>query len=320
MFGFSYQKKALFFRQLATMVGSGLSLDRAIATAGVGTLPQAAEMARRLVGGDSMSACFARYPHLFSDYEVQIVRTGETSGTLDNQLKILAEELERGYRLRQSLQSKLVYPVFVGHMAVFIPPLVVLIQKGPAAYFRMTLGMLLPLYLVAGCIAVLYRLSGRLGAVRSFIDAVMSHVPVLGQVLKLLALTRFTRALSHLLEAGTLPYHAYQLAAITCGNSWVCGRLMGGFRKVGQDGRVSLWMQESRLFSLTALSLASSGEETGQFGAMLAKISELLEVEYQSRVHLVMTLLPVLTLLGVGALVGFRVVGMIKDYIRLLNL
>lgn len=320
MFGFSHQKKAMFFRQLATMVGSALSLDRSVATAGTGTLPQAQEMAKRIVAGDSMSACFARYPHLFSHYEVQLIKIGETSGTLDDQLKILATELEVSYRLRQSLISKLMYPVFVAHMAIFVPPIVVLITKGPADYARLTLGMLIPIYVIVGTLWLLYRMSSTIGGFRTLVDGALGYVPVIGKVLKLLALTRFTRALAHLLDAGTLPYHAYQLAAITCGNNWVRGRLLGAYKRLGDERKLSEWMQASNLFSLTCISLVSSGEQTGQFGKMLAKTSEMLEMEYQESVHLVMTLLPVLTLLGVGALVGVRVYSMVKDYVQLLNL
>lgn len=320
MFGFSHQKKALFFRQLATMVGASLSLDRAVATAGTGILAQAPEMAKRIVAGDSMSACFARYPHLFSHYEVQLLKVGEASGTLDDQLKILATELEVSYRMRQSLTSKLVYPVLVAHMAIFVPPIVVLITKGPADYARVTLGMLIPIYVILGTLWLLYRLSSSLGGFRSFIDSVLACVPVIGKVLKLLALTRFTRALAHLLNAGTLPYHAFQLAAVTCGNNWVSGRLLSAYKKLGDERKLSEWMHASNLFSITCVSLVSSGEETGQFGKMLAKASELLEMEYQASVHLVMTLLPVLTLLGVGAMVGVRVYWMVKDYVQLLNL
>jgi type IV pilus assembly protein PilC len=320
MFGFSHQKKALFFRQLATMVGASLSLDRAVATAGTGILAQAPEMAKRIVNGDSMSACFARYPHLFSHYEVQLLKVGETSGTLDDQLKILATELEVSYRLRQSLTSKLVYPVLVAHMAVFVPPIVVLITKGPADYARVTLGMLLPIYVIFGTLWLLYRASSTLGGFRAFVDGLLAWVPVIGKVLKLLALTRFTRALAHLLNAGTAPYHAYQLAAVTCGNNWVSSRLLAAYKRLGDERKVSEWMHASNLFSVTCVSLVSSGEETGQFGKMLAKTSEMLEMEYQASVHLVMTLLPVFTLLSVGALVGVRVYSMVKDYVQLLNL
>lgn len=320
MFGFSHQKKALFFRQLATMVGASLSLDRAVATAGTGILAQAPEMAKRIVGGDSMSACFARYPPLFSHYEVQLLKVGEASGTLDDQLKILATELEVSYRMRQSLTSKLVYPVLVAHMAIFVPPIVVLITRGPADYARLTLGMLIPIYVVLGSLWLLYRLSSTVGGFRSLIDSLLACVPVIGKVLKLLALTRFTRALAHLLNAGTLPYHAFQLAAVTCGNNWVSGRLLSAYKKLGDERKLSEWMHASNLFSITCVSLVSSGEETGQFGKMLAKASELLEMEYQASVHLVMTLLPVLTLLSVGAMVGVRVYWMVKDYVQLLNL
>ena len=307
LFGFPLKKKTIFFRQLSTMINSALSLDRAVSTAGIGILPQAAEMAKVIVSGSSLSQCLARYPHLFSEYEVAIIGTGETSGTLDTQLKVLADELEQTYRLMQTLSAKMFYPIFVAHFAVFIPPLVLLVKDGPQAYFKLTLGTIIPIYLVLGVLFTLYRLGSNTGTFRYLIDTTLAWVPVLGNVLKLLALTRFVRALSHLVEAGTLPYHAFLVAARGCGNSWVRSRLYASYRRVGEDARLSQWMQASHLFSPTVLSLISSGEDTGQMGPMVAKGAELLEMEYQSKVNLIMTILPVLMLLAVGGLVGYQV-------------
>ncbi len=277
-------------------------------------------MAQGIVSGDSLSKSLSRYPALFSEYEVQITRVGESSGTLDNQLVILADELERGYQLRQSLMSKLAYPLLVAHMAVFIPPLVLLIQSGPEAYFRLTLGTLIPIYIVFGFLTVLYRSGHSVGPVRTLIDSLLAWVPVLGNVLKLLALTRFLRTLGHLLEAGTLPYHAFQLAAQTCGNNRVRGILISGYNRLGQDRKISEWMQASGIFQPTSISLVASGEESGRMASMLGKAAELVESEYREKLHLVMTVLPVLMLLGVGLIVGARVYMMVKSYVQLLNL
>ena len=100
---------------------------------------------------------------------------------------------------------------------------------------------------------------------------------------------------------------AFQVAARACGNSWVRSQLYTSYRKLGTDGKLSQMMIRSCLFPVTVTSLVESGEETGQMGPMLAKGAELLEMEYRSRVNLIMTVLPVLMLLAVGGLVGFRV-------------
>ncbi|MFN8607709.1 MAG: type II secretion system F family protein [Vulcanimicrobiota bacterium] len=305
--GFPLKNKTVFFRQLATMITSALPLDRAITTAGTGLLPQAREIAQKILAGSNFSQALAAYPFLFSEYEVAMIHTGETSGTLDTQLNVLARELEQTHQLVQSLTSKLVYPVFVSHFAIFVPSLVVLIKDGVEAYFRLTLGTLLPIYVVLGVLWSGYRLGTTTGTFRYVIDTGLNLVPVLGSVLRLLALTRFTRALAHLVEAGTLPYHAFQVAARACGNSWVRSQLYTSYRKLGTDGKLSQMMIRSCLFPVTVTSLVESGEETGQMGPMLAKGAELLEMEYRSRVNLIMTVLPVLMLLAVGGLVGFRV-------------
>lgn len=289
------------------MITSALPLDRAISTAGSGVLPQAKAMAQMILAGNPFSKALAAYPYLFSEYEVAMVATGESSGTLDTQLNVLAAELEQTHQLVQSLKSKMFYPVFVAHFALFVPSLVVLVKDGLEPYLRMTLGLLIPIYLVLGLLWTCYRLGTTTGTFRYVIDTTLNLVPVLGSVLRLLALTRFTRALSHLVDAGTLPYHAYQVAARACGNSWVRSRLYTSYRRVGSDGKLSQMMGLAYLFPITVTSLVESGEETGQMGPMLAKGAELLEMEYRGKVNLVMTILPVIMLLSVGGLVGFRV-------------
>lgn len=302
--GFPLKNKTIFFRQLAVMITSALPLDRAVSTAGTAVLPQAKAIAQSIIAGNSLSKSFAAYPYLFSEYEVAMVNTGETSGTLDTQLNVLAAELEQTHQLLQSLISKMVYPIFVCHFAIFVPTLVMLVKDGPAAYFRLTLGILIPIYVVLGTLWTLYRLGTTTGTFRYVIDTLLNLVPVVGKVLRLLALTRFTRALAHLVDAGTLPYHAFQVASRACGNSWVRSRLNGAYNRVGSDGKLSLMMGLAYLFPVTVVSLVESGEETGQMGPMLAKGAELLEMEYRDKVNLVMTVLPVLLLLGVGGLVG----------------
>ncbi|MBN9416391.1 MAG: type II secretion system F family protein [Candidatus Eremiobacteraeota bacterium] len=305
--GFPLTNKTVFFRQLATMITSALPMDRAITVAGNGLLPQAKAIAQSILAGNSFSKAMAAYPFLFSEYEVAMIATGETSGTLDTQLNVLAGELEQTHQLVQSLKSKMLYPLLVAHVALFVPSLVVLVKDGVGPYLKMTLGLLIPIYIVVGVLWTCYRLGTSTGSFRYLIDTTLNLVPVLGNVLRLLALTRFTRALAHLIEAGTLPYHAFQVAARACGNSWVRSRLYTSYGRVGPEGKLSQMMGLAYLFPVTVTSLVESGEETGQMGPMLAKGAELLEMEYRAKVNLIMTILPVVMLLGVGGLVGFRV-------------
>lgn len=314
--GFSLQNKALFYRQLSAMVTAALSLDRAVTSAGAATLKQAPALADRIRQGDSMAVAFSRFPNLFSEYEIEMIRSAELSGSLDRSLQILANELERSNTLQKSLMSKLAYPVLVAHMAVFVPSLVILVQSGLPAYLWATLGIIIPVYVVGLLLYVSYTS----GVLRAPLDTLMIHTPVLGSALRLLACTRFVRGMGHLVEAGTLPYHAYAVAAKACGSSWLRAHLGAGYRKVGDQGTMSQWMIASQSFTPTVTSLVHSGEETGQFGPMLNKAAELLEQDYVHKVQAVTTVLPVLALLSVGGLVGYRCYGMIQDYLKLLDL
>lgn len=307
--GFPLQKKSIFFRQLATMVDAALPLSSALATAGKQVAPKLArEMADQVDAGERLSAVMARYPHFFSDYEISMVSTGEISGNLDGQLGALADGVEKSWRLQQEVSSKLVYPVLVLHAAVFIPPLYVLVTQSPAAYLKLTLGLLIPAYLVTFLVWAIYRFSGQSQGMRKFMDSALAMTPILGAPFKTLGLARFCNSMSYLAESGFNPDQAVQIAAGSCGSAYVGDRILAAQERLGKGSRLSQVLTASGVFNPLFVSMVATGEESGQLSRLLAKAGEHLDTELKTQTHRIMTVLPILLLLGVGVVVGSIVI------------
>ncbi len=317
--GFPLRSKVIFFRNLSTMISSGLALDNAVQTAGTGTMPGLArEMATLLTSGYPLSQVLGRYPHYFSDYEVNIVAAGEYGGSLDTQLQLLAAELERSYRLHQMVSSKMAYPILVAHAAIFIPTIPIVVTKGFPVYLRTTLSILIPVYLVLALLWIVFRLSGQSGFLRQVSDHLVLWVPGLGGAVKVLASGRFLRTMAHMTEAGISPDKALSVAAATCGNAWVASRVNSAARAVGVGQRPSVTLLRAGVFPPMVTSMIASGEEAGAVGRTMEKAGDHLEGELQQRISTMMAIFPVLTMLGLGGVVGYMAYTQFSEITKLI--
>lgn len=310
------KKKAVFFRQLATLVNAGIPLGGATQTAGTQAAPELTRRMSDMVGnGIKLSDSMRAHPYYFSEYEISMVDTGESAGNLDVQLNDLAHSVEYGWQLRQQIQSKMAYPIFVLHAAVFIPPLFLLITKGPAAYLALVLGMLIPSYLAAITLALTYRLCSLGSGLRKLMDSIIVHIPILGQPFMTMAKVRIMDVLAKLIGAGLLPDHAVPLAARACGNRWVGDQLLMAHQRLGVGNPLSVTLRSSNLFTPIELSMVSTGEETGDMSALLLKVAEHLQLDFKTQSHRLMTILPVVLLFLVGGVVGMIVINMMANVI-----
>ncbi len=309
LFGLSLKRKALFYRELATLVEAGLPIVKAVRLAAQHAAPRIAEpLARVLDEGHLLSSALARYPYYFGEFERALVVAGESGGSLDLRLKDLAQTLEAQYDMLQKVLSKLWYPLVVMHVAVFVPTVPLLVLKGPAAYLTATLGTLIPLYLLAFAAFAAYRLGSQSGTLRLFLDQGLSMVPFLGRTLRLLAAARFLDCLGQLYHAGMPVSRCVSLAARSSGNSIVRARLEPAASKVDQGATLSRALGETGVLPTMALQMLETGEEAGRLPDLLARTAGFLHQEVEHTSQQVMTLLPVVLMLVVGALVGFLVV------------
>lgn len=317
LFGLGLKKKALFFRELATMVDAGVSLVKGVRMAAQHSVPVVAEpMAKALEDGNLLSVVLARYPYYFGEFERALVAAGEAGGSLDLRLRDLARTLEGLYDLRQKVLSKLWYPLIVMHAALFVPTLPLLVLQGPAAYFAATLVPLGFLYALAFLAFALYRLGSQNGSVRMTMDVALGMVPFLGQTLRTLASARFLDCLGQLYQAGMPVTRCITLAARSSGNSVMQARLEPAAQAVDSGKTLTRALADTRALPVMALQMLETGEEAGRLPDLLEKAAAYMHQEVEHTSNKVMTVLPVLALLFVGAIVGFFVIRFYAGYFQ----
>lgn len=321
LFGLGLKKKAFFFRELATMVDAGVSIVKAARMAAEHSVPKiAAALSAALEDGTTLSTALARYPYFFGDFEVAIVAAGEAGGTLDQRLKDLAGTLEAQYELRQKVISKLWYPLLVLHAVVFIPSLPLMVLQGPLVYLATTLGVLIPAYVLAFLAFAAYRLGSQQGGVRATFDSLIGMVPILGGTMRTLAAARFLECLSQLYQAGMPVNRCVTLAARSSGNAVMTARLEPAAKMVDAGMTLSQALAATRTLPQMAMQMLETGEESGKTPELLAKTAQYMHQEVEHTSQRVMTVLPVVLMLIVGAVVGFFVIrfytGMFNEAFR----
>lgn len=304
LFGLGLKKKAFFFRELATLVDAGVPISRAAGLAAGHAEPRLAVcLTQALDEGSLLSTALGRHPYYFGEFERALVAAGEAGGRLDLRLKDLAQTLESQSALLQMVLSKLWYPLIVLHVAIFVPTLPLLVLQGPAPYLAATLGTLIPLYVLAALAFVAWRLG-----FRPWVEWVLGKVPFLGATLRTLAAARFLDCLGQLYEAGLPVPRCVALAARSSGNSRYAAQVAPAARRVDSGVSLSQALAQTGGLSSMAVQMLQTGEESGRLPEMLARTAAWMHGEVEHTAQKVMTLLPVLIMLGVGALVGFMVI------------
>ena len=280
--------------------------------------------------GGSLSETLGEYPRIFPPIYVNMVNSGEASGTLEKVLIKLAEFSEREAEIRSKVKSAFIYPAFlllVGIGTVFI--LLTFVMPRLMGLFA-DLGTVLPLptriiiaiskFLQAywifilpavGALVVLLKTKGLSEAQKKNLDVLALKLPVLGDVIIKSEVARFLRSLSLLYESGIPLYRAASIAARTVSNTSmrtelekVMGRLEGG-------ATLAKSLQEVPYISNFVSQMVSVGEESGQLSAAVGETASFYEQETNQFIRVVTSLIEPLMILIIGVVIGFIVVAML---------
>lgn len=333
---------SLFTREVATLLGAGLTLERALMI--LGGLSEQSPLARmidRLLdsirGGDSFADALAARGEVFPRYYVSMVRAGEAGGALDVVLERLSEFLEKAQELREKVRSALVYPITVVVMAgaaiavmltVVLPQFTALFEDAGATLPPLTRVVIAAgdavrdyWWLFAGVLALLVigtRAQMATAAGRARWDAVVLRIPLFGDLVAKAETARFGRTLATLLANGVPMLGALDIVKETLTNSMT--------RRAVEDIAASLQKGEGLAeplanaphFPPLSAQLVRVGEETGNLESMLFKVADIFDNEVQRSVSRMLALLvPGLTLLLGGliaAIIGAILSAMFSVY------
>ncbi|HEX2164626.1 MAG TPA: type II secretion system F family protein [Thermoanaerobaculia bacterium] len=332
--GIAQKRIAIFTRQFSVMLDAGLPLVQCLEILGEQEEnPVFAQVIDKVRGdveaGSSLAEAMRRHPKAFDDLYVNMIAAGEAGGILDVILQRLSTYIEKVVRLKGQVKSALIYPTAVIVIAAgvvwlilwkVIPvfqqllesvggdmPLITSVVVAASNFVgRYTVWMLL--ILVLGWVAITRYYKTYRG--RRVIDGAMLRIPIIGQLLRKIAVARFCQTLSTLTASGVPILDGLEITARTSGNAVIEDAVMA-VRKAVEEGRtVSQPLGETKVFPPMVVQMINVGEQTGALDQMLQKIAEFYEEEVDTAVAGLTKLIEPLMIVVLGAIIGTIVAAM----------
>ncbi|MEW6740391.1 MAG: type II secretion system F family protein [Nitrospirota bacterium] len=324
-----------FTCQLGVLLEAGFTIDKGLLILLELTEKRAMrevikELLSSIRGGKSLSAALSKFPLIFPDLYINMIKAGETGGFLEDAILRLANHLEDSQRLREDMHSALIYPILLGIIggvaiavllifvvprftmifsdmgqALPLPTLILLsISSGIKYYWWLILSILL------GCFLLL-RYYLRSAAGRRYWDTLRFRLPLFGRLYRQAAVSRFARTLGTLLQSGVPILHALQAVEGTLGSDRMAQMISSVRESVRKGKRISGPLKDSDIFPPIAIHMVTIGEEAGKLDEMLLKIAEQFDSEVRITVKRLLSLLEPGMILFMGLIVGFIVIAIL---------
>ena len=340
----STKSLVLFTRQLATLIAAGLPLVKALRTLQDQLEPGPLKgviksIADEVESGSNFSEALTRFPKVFPDFYINMIKAGELGGMLEDILKRLSEFLDKTQKLKDRVKSALMYPMFVMIVAVLIlimlmvfviptftsmfsevggslpVPTKILIFISELTRRLWFLIPLLPVALIATYKAIIKSPDRRF-----VIDKIKLRIPIVGNLIQQIAVARFSRTLGTLLSSGVPILAALETVRDTIGNEFIARAVMQLRDSIKEGDSVSGPMAAIKAFPPLVTKMVSIGEETGDLAKMLIQIADNYEDEVDVAVSGLTSLLEPLLIVFMGLIVGFIVVSMFMPLFSLAKL
>jgi type IV pilus assembly protein PilC len=326
---------AIFSRQLATMISSGMSILRSLYVLEEQTenkyLKETIVAVRRDVeAGLSLSAAMARHPKVFNPLFVAMTQAGEAGGVLEGALVRVADQLQKDDSLRRQIKSAMIYPTLVIVFAVGVMmALVAFLVPVFEGVFKQFGGQLpsitkvsvLMSHAVTGYWWLIFALAG--GAALAFVrwkksswgrpqwDHFRLRVPMkIGTIVQQVAVARWSRTLSSLTSAGVPLLLALEITGKTGGNVAVEEAMDGVIASVKRGGTIAAPLAQAPIFPSMVTHMVGVGEESGALDAMLDRVAEFYEDQVEASVKALTSILEPIMIIVIGSIVGFIVISM----------
>jgi type IV pilus assembly protein PilC len=325
---------AVFTRQFSVMIDAGLPLVQCLEILGSqephkGFAATILKTREDVESGMTLADAMRKHPRTFDGLFTNMVAAGEAGGILDTILKRLATYIEKAVKLKSQVKSAMIYPVAVLIIAAVVVSVILWKVIPTFAQLFAGLGATLPLptrlviALSNGLVAygpfILLGLGGLVFAVRSFyrtdrgrhlIDAWMLRLPILGMILRKVAVARFCRTLSTLISSGVPLLDGLDITAKTAGNAIIEDAIMLTRESIERGETVSKPLSDTKVFPPMVTQMIGVGEATGALDMMLSKIADFYEDEVDTAVAGLLTLLEPIMISFLGIIVGGIVISM----------
>ena len=333
----------IFTRQFATMINAGLPLVQSLTILAQQTENKTLKDVTKAVvydveSGNTLADAFSKHPKAFTDLYVNMVAAGEAGGILDTILLRLATFLEKSDALIRKVKSAMIYPgvIFTVAGAAVAILLIFVIPTFQTMFASVGMDLPLPTRIVIGASQLLinywWAIIAAIGLIvfafnryrateggRRNVDAMMLRLPVLGDLLRKSAVSRFTRTLGTLISSGVSILDGLEITAKTAGNRVVHDAVMQSRASIAGGDTIAAPLEKSKVFPPMVISMISVGEQTGGMDEMLSKIADFYDEEVDVAVGALLSLMEPIMIVVLGVIVGGMVVAMYLPIFDMMN-
>jgi type IV pilus assembly protein PilC len=325
---------AVFTRQFSVMIDAGLPLVQCLEI--LGSQEEDKNFAAVILqtrsdieSGASLADSMRKHPKTFDPLFTNMIAAGEAGGILDTILKRLATYIEKSVKLAGQVKSAMIYPVAVVVIAGAVVGVILWKVIPTFAELFSGLGADLPLptriviglsnnlvryfpfiFVGAGAIAYAFRRYYATAGGRRVVDRTVLRMPILGNIMRKIAVARFCRTLSTLISSGVPILDGLEITAKTSGNSIVEDAVMVTRKSIERGETISVPLKETKVFPAMVTQMIGVGEATGALDTMLSKIADFYEEEVDVAVAGLLTLLEPIMIAVLGVVVGGIVIAM----------
>ncbi len=325
---------AIFTRQFSVMIDAGLPLVQCLDILGKQEPNKhfsavILKVREDVESGGALADSMKKHPKTFDNLYSNMIAAGEAGGILDTILKRLAVYIEKNVKLKSEVKSAMIYPIAVITIAILVVAAILWKVIPTFAAMFEGLGAQLPLptriVITASNMVVAYGWIGVIAlgilgysvkqyygtpAGRHAIDALLLKAPVLGNILRKVAVARFCRTLSTLLASGVPILDGMDITARTSGNAIIEEAILATRTRIERGETVAGPLRETNVFPSMVVQMINVGETTGALDAMLSKIADFYEEEVDTAVAGLLTLLEPIMIAFLGVIVGGIVIAM----------
>ena len=341
--GIKSKDVAIFTRQFSVMIDAGLPLVQCLEILGTqqdnpGFQKVLLTVRQDVEGGSSLADAMKKHPKVFDDLFTNMIAAGEAGGILDTILKRLSTYIEKSVKLKAQVKSAMVYPAAVISIAGLVVGVILWKVIPTFAALFAGLGAQLPLptriVITLSNWVVRLMLPGVLagfGAVyglkryhetykgRRVLDGLVLRTPILGMIMRKIAVARFCRTLATLISSGVPILDGLEITARTSGNAIVEDAIMQTRKSVEGGQSLAGPLKQTDVFPPMVVQMIAVGEQTGALDNMLSKIADFYEDEVDTAVANLMTLMEPVLILFLGTVVGGIVISMYLPIFSLIN-
>ncbi len=337
------QALVIFSRQFATMIDAGISVLKCmdILEGQIKDLPLKAAVAavkKDVKGGIALADALSKHPNCFSKLYVNMIRAAELGGILDTILDRLAGFLEKEMEIKQKIKSALMYPfIILGFSVVIVSALFFFVlpkfkeifasmnvEMPPMtlALFAMSDAMVNYWYmfpLVIGGTIFGVKKYGNTTKGRMHLDSIKLKIPIVGDLVLKMAVSRFSRTFGTLISSGVPMMRAMEIIGDTAGNAVITKAIVETRNAIRDGNRLSTPLAASGLFPSMVTHMIDVGEETGRLSEMLVKVADFYDAEVDATVKGLTSMIEPMLMVFMGVLVGFIAISIMAPMFKLVS-